>query len=161
MIRVGQKLSEERMRQRLSLSDVARATKIKEQFLLAIERGEYHKLPSPAYAQGFVRNYITYLHLPQKEMLALFRREFSDKNVSEVLPRSFTDKRVFPKVKLQQATIGIALLLIAFALYLFFSISIFISPSALTYFCSGRWENLFSRYYSFRIFRQQCDSLRE
>ena len=52
MIRVGQLLRDERVRKRLTIEEVAKATKIRTNFLSAIEKGEYKKLPSSAYAQG-------------------------------------------------------------------------------------------------------------
>lgn len=89
MIRVGQKLRDARIKKGLSLDQVAAATKIKASFLSAIERGEYTKLPSSAYAQGFVSNYATYLGFPKRETIALFRREFSREKEIKVLPESF------------------------------------------------------------------------
>lgn len=95
MIRVGQKLFEERSRRGLSLDDVSRATKIRASFLSAIEKGEYHKLPSSAYAHGFVRNYAAFLGLPKREMLALFRREFGHESDIKVLPEGFSNNNSF------------------------------------------------------------------
>ena len=79
-------MKEERLRRGLSLDDVAKATKIRSSFLQAIEKGEYTKLPSSAYVQGFVRNYTEYLGLSKREILALFRREFDEEKVFRVLP---------------------------------------------------------------------------
>ncbi|MBI2442590.1 MAG: helix-turn-helix domain-containing protein [Candidatus Levybacteria bacterium] len=93
MIRIGQKLREERLHRGLSLEDVAKATKIRPSFLAAIERGEYKKLPSSAYAQGFVRNYAEYLGLSKREVLALFRREFDEEKVFRVLPEGFARQK--------------------------------------------------------------------
>src|SRR5690348_16578344 len=90
MVKLGEKLIEERKKQGLSLDEIAKATKIRRSFLEAIEKGEYKKLPSSAYAQGFVKNYVAYLGLPEKELLALFRREFNEDELLGVLPQSFT-----------------------------------------------------------------------
>lgn len=95
MVKLGDRLLEERKKQGFSLDEVAKATKIREQFIEAIEKGEYQKLPSSAYAQGFVKNYIEFLGLPEKELLALFRREFNEKEFLGVLPQSFTKPKEF------------------------------------------------------------------
>lgn len=87
MVKIGQKLRETRLRKGLTLSDVSQNTKIKPVFLEAIENGEYDKLPSASYAQGFVRNYASFLGLPERESLALFRREFDEEKVFRVLPQ--------------------------------------------------------------------------
>ncbi len=53
-----------------SLDDVARVTRIGKGYLEAIELGEMHKLPSEAYARGFVRLYATHLGLSGDEAVA-------------------------------------------------------------------------------------------
>lgn len=88
MVRAGERLREERLRKKLTLSDVEKAIRIKSSFLAAIERGDYSKLPSSAYAQGFVRNYAEYLGLPTRQILAVFRREFDERKEYKVLPES-------------------------------------------------------------------------
>lgn len=94
MIRVGQKLKETRLRKGLTLEDVAKATKIKVAFLQAIEKGEYKKLHSSAYAHGFVKNYGEFLGLSSKETLAIFRREFDENKVYKVLPEGFSEREI-------------------------------------------------------------------
>lgn len=121
MIKLGQKLREERLRKKLTLEDVSRATKIKEHFLACIERGEYDKLPSSAYVVGFVRNYVTYLGLPERQSLALFRREYDEHKEFKVLPESLTKDRI-PKrtIKVPQAGIFLTAVVLAIFVYLFF-----------------------------------------
>ncbi len=132
MIRVGQKLHDERVQRGLALEDVAKATKIKAAFLSAIEKGEYKKLPSVAYAMGFVRNYVAFLGLPESETLALFRREFDEKKVFEVLPESLSRGREFSSnpFKLHQSVvIGIIILLGLLGYIVFQYKYAFISPA--------------------------------
>jgi len=64
MVNVGEKLYEERVKKGHTLEEVSKATKIRASFLLAIEKGEYKKLPSGTYVHGFVRNYARFLGLP-------------------------------------------------------------------------------------------------
>ena len=104
------------------LPQVSEATKIKTEFLEALEKGEYQKLPSAAYAQGFVRSYARFLELPEKETLALFRREFSEEKVFKVLPESLVERKSFPlkRIKVRQTLVVIAfifLLLVVFILF--------------------------------------------
>src|SRR6266446_1412810 len=114
MVTVGERLRKERLRKRLSLDDIARGTKIRHQFLEAIEDGQYNKLPSTAYAQGFVRNYAEYLGLSSREILALFRREFDEEKMYRVLPEGFTRQNGFlvKRFKIQQTAIGVVVLFI-------------------------------------------------
>ncbi len=122
MIHVGQKLREERLKKELTLSYISKETKIKEQFLLAIEKGEYHKLPSSAYAAGFVRNYAQYLGLPQKEMFALFRREFDEEKIYKVLPEGLSKKESFSSypVRIRQTIFFVVFILLLLSGYILF-----------------------------------------
>lgn len=74
----------------MTLDEVSQVTKIKKEFLEAIEKGEYSLLPSSAYAYGFVRNYAKFLGLNEEQSIALFKREFDEEKVFEVLPKNFS-----------------------------------------------------------------------
>lgn len=99
MIRIGQQFEEERKRKGLNLEEVSRATKIREDFLRAIEKGDFRALPSSAYAYGFVRNYAKFLGLPVEKSLALYRREFDEKKQIEVLPRGLANPNEYKRTK--------------------------------------------------------------
>ena len=90
MITVGQILQETRLYKKLTLQEVAEGTRIKLSFLTAIEKGEYDKLPSPSYAQGFVKNYAEFLGIPSRRIIPLFKREFDANNAYRILPKGFT-----------------------------------------------------------------------
>lgn len=63
MNELGESLRSARQKKNATLSEVARATRIKQSYLEALEDGEYGLLPGPAYITGFLRNYATYLGL--------------------------------------------------------------------------------------------------
>lgn len=115
MVRIGQHFAEERQKKGLTTTDVAKATKIRESFIIAIENSEYQKLPSSAYAVGFVRNYAKFLGLPEEKSIALFKREFNSEKEYKVLPKSFGRGEEFSanKIKLSQ---GVSLVVIAILL---------------------------------------------
>lgn len=122
MVHVGEKLNEERIKKGLTLEDVAKATKIRVSFLLAIEKGEYKKLPSGTYTYGFVRNYARFLKLQEHEILALFKREYSEEKFLKVLPEGLTRGRDFPisKFKIAQTLKILALVFFVLIVYLIF-----------------------------------------
>lgn len=120
MIKAGQRLKEERLKQGLTLDDVSKATKIKSSFLDAIEKSEYTKLPASTFAQGFVRNYTQFLKLPEEEVIPLFRREFDEEKIYKVLPQGFPDAN-YPVSRMKKSQlILIPLLFLVLALYLLF-----------------------------------------
>ncbi len=122
MVTIGQEFAAERKRQGLTLSEVATATKIKEEFLSAIEKGDFRSLPSSAYAYGFVSNYAKFLGLPVEKSLAIFRREFDEKKNVEVLPRGFSNPKEYvpPRFRLGRSALAIGLLFVVVAGFLFF-----------------------------------------
>ncbi|HET9947183.1 MAG TPA: helix-turn-helix domain-containing protein [Patescibacteria group bacterium] len=122
MIRVGQKLQEERIRKGYSLDDIAKATKIRVAFLRAIEEGDYKKLPSVTYVSGFVKNYIDFLELPEKPYLALFRREFNEGDYQTILPENISASKEISvnKVRIRQALILAGVAILGLLLYIFF-----------------------------------------
>lgn len=119
MIKVGQKIKESRLQKGLTLEDVSKSTKIKSHFLMAIENGEYNKLPSSSYAQGFVRNYVSFLGMPEKETLALFRREFDEENIFKVLPAGMAASGSFPRSKIKASQTFVTIFLVFFILLAF------------------------------------------
>lgn len=131
MIKVGQKLYNTRVHKSLTLEQISQATKIRPRFLAAIERGEYDKLPSSAYARGFVTNYASYLGLSQKEILALFRREFDEKRNIKVLPDSLTKTNGFAirRIHIQKSLFVLILIVLTLVGYLGYQYrAIFIAP---------------------------------
>lgn len=134
MVRLGQRLHKERVRQKLSLEEIASAIKIKTVFLSAIERGEFSKLPSSSYAQGFVHNYSAYLGIPKAEITALFKREFDEKRAFKVLPDSLVQQKEFPvkRLKMQQSLLLAAGVFLVFLIYLLFEYRAAFFPPALS-----------------------------
>lgn len=122
MIRVGERLYEERTKRGYSLEEVAKATKIRLSFLSALEKGNYKELPSPTYAYGFVRNYAKFLGLSDKELVALFKREYDEEKAFKILPEGLIRKQEFPlkKIRFTQAFKIAVLMFLILALYIAF-----------------------------------------
>jgi cytoskeletal protein RodZ len=122
MLSAGEKLRQERVRQKLTIDEVAKATKIKPAFLLAIEGGEYKKLPAGTYAHGFIRNYAGFLGLSEKEILAVFKREYDEEKFLKVLPDGFAKNNDFPisRIKVANVLKILPLIVIILLAYLIF-----------------------------------------
>lgn len=122
MVHAGERLSQERIRKGLTLEEVSKATKIRSSFLEYIEKGEYKKLPSGTYAHGFVRNYAKFLGLPERELLALFKREYDEEKFVKVLPDGFARKEDFPlrRIKFAHTLRILILVFIVLSAYIIF-----------------------------------------
>ncbi len=71
---LGERLSQARRKKGLSLEEAAAATKIKMEYLRALEAEEYAALPSPAYARGFLKIYAHLLGLDYGSLNQLYER---------------------------------------------------------------------------------------
>lgn len=85
MRKISEILQDKRLELGYSLDQVVKATKIKKDFLIAIEDGRYYDLPSESYALGFIKNYASYLGEDKDRAAALFRREYEG-NKGKMLP---------------------------------------------------------------------------
>jgi len=65
-----------REKKNIQLKQATEITKIRIEYLEALEKGDYKKLPPEVYTKGFIRNYSQYLGLDPKVTLALYRREY-------------------------------------------------------------------------------------
>ena len=132
MVRAGQRLQQQRLRKGLTLTEVAKHTRIKEAFLSAIEKGEYNKLPSPSYAHGFVKNYAEYLGFSARDIMPLFKREFDERVAYRVLPKGFTKEAPYPitRVRIRKTLVGFLFIFLCFSGFLFYQYrGAFLAPS--------------------------------
>lgn len=78
---LGETLRQRRKEMNLSLKEVENATSIRMTYLQALEEGDMHKLISPIYAQGFFKQYASFLGLEGEQ---LFRQHADIFNRAEV-----------------------------------------------------------------------------
>ena len=88
---VGSLLKEVRAAKGYTLEQVEEATKIRLRFLEAMEADDFRKLPSLAYAKGFVKNYAEFLGLDSRTTLAFFRRQTLEVSKSAILPKGVVE----------------------------------------------------------------------
>jgi cytoskeletal protein RodZ len=77
MASVGEMLRMGREAQKLTLQKAAEATKIRSDYLEAIEAGNYNRFVAPVYIRGFVRTYAMWLKLDMKTVMATLDQELS------------------------------------------------------------------------------------
>lgn len=73
---IGELLAEERKKAGLSLEAMAAQTRVKIEFLQAIERNDFTQLPAAVFVKGFISSYARALELDPKPLLALLRRDY-------------------------------------------------------------------------------------
>ncbi|MFA6560735.1 MAG: RodZ domain-containing protein [Verrucomicrobiia bacterium] len=69
---IGQQLRETRERKKISLETAAQGTKIKGEYLAALEADQFDRIEAPVYVRGFLRIYSQYLGLDPKPLVNQF-----------------------------------------------------------------------------------------
>lgn len=113
-------LKEARVAKKLRPSDIEKAIKIREKYIVAIESDAFHLLPSPSYAKGFVRNYAEYLSLPVDSVMAFFRRQMADVSKASLLPKGVSQPLNAPFVQLTPARFIVLLVSVLLSAFLFY-----------------------------------------
>ncbi len=120
MRKISEMLQDARIEKNLSIADVVKAIRVKKEFLIAIENGYYHELPSESYALGFVKNYASFVGIDKVKAAALFRREYEGQQTKLIPTFKSQDKKIRRKLFFSPRSllifIGI-LLVIGYILY--------------------------------------------
>lgn len=74
---IGEAFKQRRKEMNLSLKEVENSTSIRMNYLQSIEEGEVHKLISPVYAHGFVKQYAAFLGVDGEKIINEHPRIFS------------------------------------------------------------------------------------
>ncbi|OEJ66734.1 hypothetical protein BEN30_11700 [Magnetovibrio blakemorei] len=93
---MGGLLRETRKRAGIGIADVARALRISQKYLEALEDDRHADLPGAAYAIGFVRSYAEHLHLDGEEVVRRYKVEAAGLNGKKdlVFPKPMSDSGV-------------------------------------------------------------------
>ena len=77
---IGKKLKNAREGKAYSIDEVSSSTKIRSEYIKAIEEDNFTKFDSHVYAKGFIKNYALFLDLDPEPMIALYRRDYENLN---------------------------------------------------------------------------------
>ncbi len=72
---IGAALSAAREAKGVDMADVARSTKIRTDYLKALEAEEFERIGGDVYAKGFLKTYAVALGLDPEELLAIYRKQ--------------------------------------------------------------------------------------
>lgn len=84
---VGEILKQERIKQKKTIAQLHRQTKIPEKTLVVLEKDDYSQLPSATFIKGFIKIYAQNLGLDEKKLLAVFRRDWEKQEEKKILPK--------------------------------------------------------------------------
>jgi len=83
---LGETLRRARLSKNVTFEDAERVTRIRREYLEALEQEEFGKLPAPVYARGFLRSYAGYLGLDPGELMPFFPVGHVDEPKLDPLP---------------------------------------------------------------------------
>jgi len=107
MSSVAQQLSQARQAQNLTVSQAAEITKIRGDYLRALEEGNYDAFPAPVYIRGFVKTYSTLLKLNVPQVMAALEAELGQtEKFSEPPPLSGRSRGLLDFVMLQLSKVN-------------------------------------------------------
>src|SRR3972149_6980205 len=97
MSSVGTLLKIARKQKKITLAELEDKTKIKKDFIRAIEDHDWVKLPDKAVTQGFVGSLAVALNVDRTRALALFKRDFQKKDTPSFKEVPFRKPLISPK----------------------------------------------------------------
>ena len=86
MPEIGDQLRETRMRNRIDITEVEAATKIRAKYLRALENEEWELLPGPTFVKTFLRTYADYLGLDARSLVEQYRARYERPSAQELTP---------------------------------------------------------------------------
>jgi helix-turn-helix protein len=86
MPEIGDQLRETRLRNRIDITDVEAATKIRAKYLRALENEEWELLPGPTFVKTFLRTYADYLGLDARNLVEEYRARYERPAAQELTP---------------------------------------------------------------------------
>jgi hypothetical protein len=86
MAEIGTTLRETRMRNRIDISEVEAATKIRAKYLRALENEEWDLLPGPTFVKTFLRTYAEYLEIEPKPLIEEYKQRYERPSPTELAP---------------------------------------------------------------------------
>jgi len=125
MVTVGELLKNERVKRQLTLDDVEKKTKIRRKYLEAIENNDWTIFHSKTYIYGVISNYGRLFSLEKENLIAVFRREYEQKETVQFKKRVGKNYLTPEAQKIVRRSVFILSCLITlyfgYQLYLFFS----------------------------------------
>ena len=86
MPEIGDQLREARMRNRIDITDVEAATKIRAKYLRALENEEWDLLPGATFVKTFLRTYADYLGLDARNLVEDYQARYERPSAQELTP---------------------------------------------------------------------------
>jgi len=129
---IGITLSDARVAAGMTLEDLENDTRIKKEFLRALESEKWEVLPEYPVVIGFVKNISTALSINREQTVALLRRDYPPKKANlSVNPKPEPKRQGFKWGPRASFAVGVMIIVLGVGGYLFRQYQIFVSPPML------------------------------
>ncbi|MFZ5933120.1 MAG: helix-turn-helix domain-containing protein [Patescibacteria group bacterium] len=129
---IGSLIKEARTRKKISLTKLEGVTKIKKEFLQALEAEAWNKLPEYPVVSGFVKNIAHALGVSERNLLAVLRRDYPPQSLP-INPKPDVEDRFVWSPKLT-FMVGVGIVVVFLLAYLTLQYKKFVSPPSLSVF---------------------------
>lgn len=86
---IGEILKAERVYHRLSLVELSQRTRIRLEYLQALEENRFDDLPAATFVKGYIKTYSRLFGFDYQPLLALLRRDYKESARGKLVPREF------------------------------------------------------------------------
>lgn len=120
---VGDILKDERLAHRISLIDLAKRTRIRQEYLEALESNLFENLPAATFVKGYIRNYARLFDFDPQPVLAILRRDYKESSKGKLVPREFLSpilKKRSRNRPFRLVVLAISLMFATILIYIFF-----------------------------------------
>lgn len=110
---VGELLKEERLKHALSVQELSKKTRIRVEYLEALEANEFDKLPAATFVKAYIKIYALLFEFEYQPLLRLLRRDFKESARGTLVPQDFLTpvlkkRRFITPVAITVAMLGVA-----------------------------------------------------
>lgn len=107
---IGETLKEERLRHRLRITDLSKKTRIRPEYLEALEENQFDLLPASTFVKGYIKSYANIFGFDEKPLLAMLRRDFKESAKGKLVPREFIKPLLKKRTTKTSITVVVAIL---------------------------------------------------
>ncbi len=86
---IGELLSEERQHYGMSIDEFSRLTRIRTQYIEALEENRFADLPAATFVKGYIKIYAQVCGFDHQPVIGLLRRDYKESAVGKLVPSEF------------------------------------------------------------------------
>ncbi len=115
---IGEIIRDQRLKHQVDLPELSRKTRIRLEYLKALENNQFDQLPAATFVKGYIKIYARIFGFDHKPLIALLRRDYKESAKGMLIPRDFINP-VLKRKKVNKPVTWIVLSLVAVFITLF------------------------------------------